>query len=196
MVGRSSFALAPDTDGGIVRIAQVAPLAEAVPPKLYGGTKRVIWWLTEALVDQGHDVTLFASGDSVTSAKLIPGVPTGLRLAGINDHLASLIAMLETVRERADTFDVLHFHITEAAGQHRSALAVGRKGRGLAAGPRPDPLGRRRHDGGDDAPRRRRAADREIKGRQPKFPECFRTPAQTRIATDEEQIPKACVTTG
>lgn len=94
-----------------MRIAQIAPLAEAVPPKLYGGTERVIWWLTEALVDQGHDVTLFASGDSMTSANLVPGVPTGLRLAGINDHLASLIAMLETVRRQANAFDVLHFHI-------------------------------------------------------------------------------------
>jgi glycosyltransferase involved in cell wall biosynthesis len=94
-----------------VRIAHIAPLAEAVPPKLYGGTERVIWWLTEALVDQGHDVTLFASGDSATSARLVPCAPTGLRLAGINDHLASLLAMLERVRQRADAFDVLHFHI-------------------------------------------------------------------------------------
>lgn len=94
-----------------MRIAQVAPLAEAVPPKLYGGTERVIWWLTEALVDQGHDVTLFASGDSVTSARLVPCAPTGLRLAGINDHLASLLAMLDRVLRRADEFDVLHFHV-------------------------------------------------------------------------------------
>ena len=55
-----------------MRIAQIAPLAEAVPPTLYGGTERVIWWLTEALVDLGHDVTLFASGDSATSARLVP----------------------------------------------------------------------------------------------------------------------------
>ena len=94
-----------------MRIAQIAPLAEAVPPKLYGGTERVIWWLTEALVDQGHDVTLFASGDSVTSARLVPCAPTGLRLAGINDHLASLLAMLDRVLGVADRFDVLHFHI-------------------------------------------------------------------------------------
>lgn len=94
-----------------MRIAHIAPLAEAVPPKLYGGTERVIWWLTEALVRQGHDVTLFASGDSMTSARLIPCAPTGLRLAGINDHIASLIAMIESVRRRADAFDVLHFHI-------------------------------------------------------------------------------------
>ena len=62
-----------------MRIAQIAPLAEAVPPKLYGGTERVIWWLTEALVDLGHDVTLFASGDSRTSARLVPCAPTGLQ---------------------------------------------------------------------------------------------------------------------
>jgi glycosyltransferase involved in cell wall biosynthesis len=94
-----------------MRIAQIAPLAEAVPPKLYGGTERVIWWLTEALVDQGHDVTLFASGDSVTSARLVAGAPTGLRLAGINDHVANLIAMLDRVLSEADRFDMLHFHI-------------------------------------------------------------------------------------
>lgn len=94
-----------------LRIAQIAPLAEAVPPKFYGGTERVIWWLTEALVDQGHDVTLFASGDSVTSARLVSSAPTGLRLAGIHDHLASLLAALDRVLTRADEFDVLHFHI-------------------------------------------------------------------------------------
>ena len=94
-----------------MRIAQIAPLAEAVPPKLYGGTERVIWWLTEALVDLGHDVTLYASGDSVTSAKLVPCSDTGLRLAGINDHTASLLAMVERVRQDAARYDVLHFHI-------------------------------------------------------------------------------------
>ena len=72
-----------------MRIAQVAPLAEAVPPGLYGGTERVVFWLTEELVRQGHQVTLFASGDSKTSANLVPSVPRGLRLAGIRDHTAS-----------------------------------------------------------------------------------------------------------
>jgi hypothetical protein len=72
-----------------MRIAQVAPLAEAVPPKLYGGTERVVSSLTEELVAQGHEVTLFASGDSETSAKLVPCVPQGLRLAGIRDRLPS-----------------------------------------------------------------------------------------------------------
>jgi glycosyltransferase involved in cell wall biosynthesis len=94
-----------------MRIAQIAPLAEAVPPKLYGGTERVIWWLTEALVDLGHDVTLFASGDSVTSARLIPCAPTALRLAGINDHLAYLLVMLDRVLTASARFDILHFHI-------------------------------------------------------------------------------------
>ena len=93
-----------------MRIAQIAPLAEAVPPKLYGGTERVIWWLTEALVDLGEDVTLFASGDSVTSAKLVPYAPRALRLSGINDHIAHILVMLDAVRERADEFDVIHFH--------------------------------------------------------------------------------------
>jgi len=94
-----------------MRIAQIAPLAEAVPPKLYGGTERVIWWLTEALVDLGHDVTLYASGDSVTSARLVPCARTGLRLAGINDHTASLLAMLDRVLSDAARYDMLHFHI-------------------------------------------------------------------------------------
>ncbi len=94
-----------------MRIAQIAPLAESVPPKLYGGTERVISWLAEALVADGHDVTLFASGDSETSAELVPCVPSGLRLAGINDHVASLVAMLDRVLRQADRFDILHFHI-------------------------------------------------------------------------------------
>ncbi|GJD64880.1 glycosyltransferase family 4 protein [Methylobacterium frigidaeris] len=94
-----------------MRIAQVAPLAEAVPPKFYGGTERVVSWLTEELVRQGHDVTLFASGDSETSAKLVACCPEGLRLAGIRDHVASHLAMLYHLRRRADEFDVIHFHI-------------------------------------------------------------------------------------
>ncbi len=94
-----------------MRIAQVAPLAESVPPKLYGGTERVVSWLTEELVEQGHDVTLFASGDSETSAELVRAVPEGLRLRGIRDHTASLLVMLEEVRRRASSFDVIHFHV-------------------------------------------------------------------------------------
>lgn len=94
-----------------MRIAQVAPLAEAVPPKLYGGTERVVSWLTEELVRQGHEVTLFASGDSQTSATLIPGCDQGLRLAGVNDHLATMLVMLHDVRRRSQDFDIIHFHV-------------------------------------------------------------------------------------
>ena len=94
-----------------MRIAQIAPLAEAVPPELYGGTERVIWWLTEALVDLGHDVTLYASGDSRTSARLVAGAPKALRLSGINDHTASLLAMLDQVLRDAARYDILHFHV-------------------------------------------------------------------------------------
>src|SRR3954452_6506448 len=94
-----------------MRIAQIAPLAEAVPPKLYGGTERVVSYLTVELVAQEHDVTLFASGDSETAAKLVPCVPQGLRLAGIRDHIASHLVMLNTVRRRADEFDIIHFHV-------------------------------------------------------------------------------------
>ena len=94
-----------------MRIAQVAPLAEAVPPKLYGGTERVIWWLTEELVRQGHDVTLYASGDSQTSARLIPCAPVGLRLAGIDNHVASTVAMIDHVLADADQYDIIHFHV-------------------------------------------------------------------------------------
>jgi len=93
-----------------MRIAQIAPLHEAVPPKLYGGTERVVSYLTEALVEQGHDVTLFASGDSQTKAKLVPGCPTGLRLAGIHDDLASQLVLLDHVHRRQAEFDVIHFH--------------------------------------------------------------------------------------
>jgi len=97
-----------------MRIAQVAPLTEAVPPKLYGGTERVVHWLTEELVAQGHDVTLFASGDSQTTAKLDAGWPKALRLDGsVRDPNALHMEMLERVRQKCDDdeFDVLHFHL-------------------------------------------------------------------------------------
>ena len=94
-----------------MRIAQVAPLFEAVPPKLYGGTERVVHWITEALVQQGHDVTLFASGDSQTSARLVPVWPQALRLAPVADWNATYALLVETVAQRAHEFDVLHFHI-------------------------------------------------------------------------------------
>jgi glycosyltransferase involved in cell wall biosynthesis len=95
-----------------MRIAQIAPLTEAVPPKLYGGTERVISWLTEALVEEGHDVTLFASGDSITRARLEAGWPRALRLDGeVRDANALHMAMLESVAQRAAEFDILHFHL-------------------------------------------------------------------------------------
>src|SRR5881275_1985078 len=95
-----------------MRIAQIAPLTEAFPPKLYGGTERVIYWLVEELVALGHDVTLFASGDSDTSAKLDAFWPRALRLDGsIRDPNALHMAMLEQVRRRTGEFDFLHFHL-------------------------------------------------------------------------------------
>jgi glycosyltransferase involved in cell wall biosynthesis len=95
-----------------VRIAQVAPLFESVPPKLYGGTERVVSFLTEELVRQGHDVTLFASGDSVTRARLVPICPEALRLSPTAiDHLAHHIVMLEEVFSQKNNFDIVHFHI-------------------------------------------------------------------------------------
>jgi glycosyltransferase involved in cell wall biosynthesis len=95
-----------------MRIAQIAPLTESVPPKLYGGTERVVSYITEALVDLGHDVTLFASGDSLTSAKLEPVWPRALRLdPGIRDRIAPHMLLMEMVRRQADQFDVLHFHM-------------------------------------------------------------------------------------
>jgi glycosyltransferase involved in cell wall biosynthesis len=93
-----------------MRIAQISPLHESVPPKLYGGTERVVHFLTEALVDLGHDVTLFASGDSTTSARLVPGTPSALRLNRCADPIAPHVAMMEQVFARAAEFDVLHFH--------------------------------------------------------------------------------------
>ncbi|MGN6514311.1 MAG: glycosyltransferase family 4 protein [Rhizomicrobium sp.] len=95
-----------------MKIAQIAPLVESVPPKLYGGTERVVSWLTEELVRQGHDVTLFASGDSVTAAELDPVVPRALRLDGQNHNSVYFnLLMLERVARRAHEFDMLHFHI-------------------------------------------------------------------------------------
>jgi glycosyltransferase involved in cell wall biosynthesis len=95
-----------------MRIAQIAPLTEAIPPKFYGGTERVVSWLTEELVALGHDVTLFASGDSLTAANLEPMCPRALRLDGsIRDPIALHMVMLERVRQRASEFDLLHFHL-------------------------------------------------------------------------------------
>src|SRR3979411_3447186 len=88
-------------EAGFMRIAQIAPLTEAIPPQLYGGTERVVSWLTEELVELGHDVTLFASGDSQTTAKLEPMWPRALRLDGsIRDPIALHMLVLERVRPR------------------------------------------------------------------------------------------------
>jgi glycosyltransferase involved in cell wall biosynthesis len=94
-----------------MKIAQVAPLIESVPPRLYGGTERVVSYLTEELVRQGHEVTLFASGDSQTQARLVASVPQALRLdPEVKDSLPYAILQLEHVRKRLDEFDVVHFH--------------------------------------------------------------------------------------
>ena len=95
-----------------MRIAQVAPLNESVPPQEYGGIERVVSYLTEELVRQGHDVTLFASGDSVTAARLVPGAPHSLRAdEDVQQLRVRETVMLEQVIRRGDAFDVVHFHL-------------------------------------------------------------------------------------
>lgn len=107
----SSAFLRKKAGTGRLRIAQVAPLTESVPPKLYGGTERVVATLTDELVAKGHDVTLFASGDSHTTATLAAPVPTALRLGKCVDPLAVHLLLVEQVAQREDEFDVIHFHI-------------------------------------------------------------------------------------
>ncbi len=96
-----------------MRIAQIAPLYEAVPPLLYGGTERVVAHLTDALVDEGHEVTLFASADTCTRAELVAMRDQAIRLdpAPLKSDLAAHLSMLHEVRRRANEFDVLHFHV-------------------------------------------------------------------------------------
>jgi glycosyltransferase involved in cell wall biosynthesis len=95
-----------------MKIAQVSPLMEAVPPKLYGGTERIVAYLSDELAGLGHEVTLFASGDSVTRAQLEPAWPCALRLdKTIRDYLAPHIVLLEVLARRADEFDVVHLHV-------------------------------------------------------------------------------------
>eukprot|EP01030_Chromulinospumella_sphaerica_P027396 gene27395-27655_t len=115
--GKSPIARFPCHPGhdpfyGKLKIAQVAPLYEAVPPLLYGGTERVVAYLTDALVELGHDVTLFASGESKTLATLCPGRDQAIRLdpAGLKSDLAAHMAMLSELRRRAHEFDLIHFH--------------------------------------------------------------------------------------
>jgi glycosyltransferase involved in cell wall biosynthesis len=94
-----------------MKIAQIAPLIESVPPRLYGGTERVVSYLTEELVALGHEVTLFASGDSITTANLVPCVPEALRLdPRVKDSVPYHMLMLDRVRQLSEDFDVLHFH--------------------------------------------------------------------------------------
>jgi glycosyltransferase involved in cell wall biosynthesis len=100
--------------GRTLRIAQVAPLCESVPPRLYGGTERVVAYLTDELVRCGHDVTLFASGDSHTCAKLAAVHPQALRLAGsCGGDVAAHTLLIERVAQRAHEFDVIHFHLSD-----------------------------------------------------------------------------------
>ena len=97
-----------------MRIAQIAPLMESVPPRLYGGTERVASHLTEALVAQGHDVTLFASGQSITAARLVACCEQPLRLnPSVRDIIPYYMLMLDKVRSMAHEFDILHFHIDQ-----------------------------------------------------------------------------------
>jgi glycosyltransferase involved in cell wall biosynthesis len=97
-----------------MKIAQVAPLMESVPPRLYGGTERIVSYLTEELVAQGHDVTLFASADSITSAKLVPCCAQALRLnPTVLDTTPYYMLMLDKVRRQAFEFDILHFHLDQ-----------------------------------------------------------------------------------
>jgi glycosyltransferase involved in cell wall biosynthesis len=96
-----------------MKIAQIPPLYEAVPPRLYGGTERIVAYLSEALVELGHDVTLFGAADSQTSARLVPVRDQSIRLdpAPLKSDLAAHLRMLHEVRLRADEFDIIHFHI-------------------------------------------------------------------------------------
>ncbi len=97
-----------------MKIAQIAPLMESVPPRLYGGTEQIVSYLTEELVSLGHEVTLFASGDSITAANLVPCVPKALQLdPSVRDTIPYYMLMLDRVRQRVDDFDVLHFHIDQ-----------------------------------------------------------------------------------
>jgi glycosyltransferase involved in cell wall biosynthesis len=97
-----------------MKIAQIAPLMESVPPRLYGGTERIVSYLADELVALGHEVTLFATGDSVSRAALVPCAPMALRLdANVRDPIPYYMLMLDRVSELADEFDILHFHIDQ-----------------------------------------------------------------------------------
>ncbi|WP_338447397.1 glycosyltransferase family 4 protein [Pelagerythrobacter marensis] len=108
-----------------MKIAQIAPLMESVPPKLYGGTERIVAYIADELVRQGHEVTLFASADSATSAELVPICETALRLdSQVQDTLPHHLVLLDEVRRRAAEFDILHFHIDLLHGPLVRTLGV------------------------------------------------------------------------
>jgi glycosyltransferase involved in cell wall biosynthesis len=110
-----------------MKIAQVAPLIESVPPRLYGGTERVVSYLTEELVRLGHEVTLFASGDSQTQARLVASVPQALRLNPcVKDSLPYTVLQLEHVRQRLNEFEIVHFHSDYIHFPLVRSLAAGR----------------------------------------------------------------------
>ena len=97
-----------------MKIAQIAPLMESVPPRLYGGTERIVSYLTDELVRLGHEVTLFASADSITAAELVGCASMALRLdSNVRDPIPYYMLMLDRVRELAEEFDILHFHIDQ-----------------------------------------------------------------------------------
>jgi glycosyltransferase involved in cell wall biosynthesis len=97
-----------------MKIAQIAPLMESVPPRLYGGTERIVSYLTEELVRLGHEVTLFASADSITAAELVGCASVALRLdSNVRDRIPYYLLMLDRVRQLAEDFDILHFHIDQ-----------------------------------------------------------------------------------
>ena len=97
-----------------MKIAQIAPLMESVPPRFYGGAERIVSYLTDELGRLGHEVTLFASADSVTAANLVSCASMGLRLdSNVRDPIPYYMLMLDRVRELADEFDILHFHIDQ-----------------------------------------------------------------------------------
>ena len=98
-----------------MKIAQLAPLAESVPPPFYGGTERVVSWLCEELVRRGHEVTLFASGDSITSARLVPCAPRALRMSEVCDHMPWTLSMLGEAFARSEEFDIFHSHVDHLA---------------------------------------------------------------------------------
>jgi glycosyltransferase involved in cell wall biosynthesis len=110
-VPKMIFSTRPPFEDFVMRIAQIAPLCESCPPQMYGGTERVVSWLTEELVKMGHEVTLYASGDSLTSARLVAGSRRALRLdETVQDFYAHHMVLMNKVLRDADDFDVLHFH--------------------------------------------------------------------------------------